>query len=180
MKQYFTLCISLLGSTFAFAPPETSLTNHQATGSNNRKTTLDLLPGQGNQLVAAYNAGVAFQKSNQQHQKGLASLLRNFMKRMISLPFVFHRQRLAGWADGFPSVSQSHDHENAVYYPLVGFKFVPSPHDGHVIALSTTSHVACRIHTSNQDEEEVFGWYKPAYCPLDITAQDISRQPERN
>lgn len=188
MSKYAALLVALFGSALSFAPEsDVSFrrrnTHHHQNFLSRERTSLDLLPGQGNQLAAAVNAGIALKKKPIRRHQGTLTSIRNVFKQIISLHSLFRSRRKeskapnATWSDGFPSVSAAHDHDDAVFYPLIGFEYVSS-NDGEVAVFATTSRAACRIHTAKQDEEEIVGWFTSKYCPLDIDAEDFCQQPK--
>ncbi len=131
-------------------------------------TTLNLLPSQGNQLVAAYNAisvekeapetasikvdkSVADDETNEENKK-------NFLTRVFHLPSIKH-----------PGQNKEDD---VVYYPMVGFRFF----EGIDSVFPTTSHVSCIMPTKSQKEEVVYGWFSSS-CKLDVFSEDVCRNP---
>eukprot|EP00526_Cylindrotheca_closterium_P023951 CAMPEP_0113638738 /NCGR_PEP_ID=MMETSP0017_2-20120614/20306_1 /TAXON_ID=2856 /ORGANISM="Cylindrotheca closterium" /LENGTH=196 /DNA_ID=CAMNT_0000549885 /DNA_START=190 /DNA_END=780 /DNA_ORIENTATION=+ /assembly_acc=CAM_ASM_000147 len=137
-------------------------------------TALHLKSGQGNQLVAAYNAAAAATehetiekvatvvekpKSKRKEEAPANPEARSFAARLFSLDFHTHKD----------------DKEDVVYYPLVGFKLVH--HEGRVIPLPTKDHTSCRLVSSTRAaQEEVYGWFSPT-CTLDLYAEDICHEP---
>ena len=162
MKQYSKyaalLALSSLTTTDAFAVGPTP--------QPRASSALSLIPGQGNQLVAAYNAASCHEKGDvatapvEEETDSSASHSRSFVSRVFSLP---------------AAVISRHPHshkettDDVVLYPIVGFQFF---HDanGDCIPLPTTSHAACRIRRPSQ-EEELVGWFSPA-CNLDMFTED--------
>jgi hypothetical protein len=158
--------------------------------SARQQTSLNLLPCQGNQLKAAYNAGTC--KSDEttatgtqevvveEQNRGPAAAARSFASRLFSLPSSVIKRYPNHEAEEIPegfSVWRRKEkkQDDVVLYPVIGFHFVQS--DGRFIALPTVSHASCPIHR-NQDED-VFGWYSPA-CKLDHFAEDPCHKPEMN
>lgn len=129
-------------------------------------SSLNLVPDQANQLVAAYNAATSTSATavtapikldkdvEEQHHKGAIAAAKSFLTR------VFHK----------PSVE--HPHHDVVYYPMVGFRFFEGIDD----VFPTTSHVSCTMPTKAQKEEEVFGWFSPS-CGLDMFSDDVCHNP---
>jgi hypothetical protein len=190
-------------------------------------TNLFLLPGQGKQLEAAFNAassradsnggsskaptggGEQQQQQQQQqqepsnsssHWRALSSS-RSFVTRLFHLPSnnIKHPHPVSeglkdtnsdnrsSGAPTFPTFfvpqqqqqqkksSSSSAEDNGVLYPVVGFTFCNTKNDG-CIALPTTSNASCRLQTSAQRQEEVFGWYTPG-CKLDLYSEDVCHKP---
>lgn len=135
---------------------------------------LNLVPGQGNQLVAAYNAATC--KKEQEYDDDLTPAApssvtvqespRTFVKRVFHLPSV--RRHPHPKAEGLDTHSES----DVVYYPMIGFTFCRN--GDRVIALPTKSNVSCRLTPSR--EQEVYGWFSPV-CKLDLYSDDPCRNP---
>lgn len=148
--------------------------------SNSRKsfsTSLHLVPGQGNQLVAAYTAATC-QKEKENNENGFDDAAIQLVTEVGEEPSSAAARSIASRIFSLPSTlinrkNSKNCQEDIVLYPLVGFKLV---HYGEkVIALPTKSHVACRLPVSEKDEA-VYGWYSPS-CSLDLYAEDISEDP---
>jgi hypothetical protein len=168
MKKTALTLACLIGSASGFA----CLPSREA--SSSCCSALNLLPGQGNELVAAYNAAT-FQENEQEEDQAVPVTLemdhpkddrasaaaRSFASRLFSLPSTLIKR------------SQNYD---VVLYPMVGFKFVH--HEDKFIALPTKSHMSCRLPSARNDEE-VYGFFSPA-CSLDLYATDISQDPKNN
>jgi hypothetical protein len=132
---------------------------------------LNLMPGQGSQLVAAYNAASCQKEQGKSqidikvrtdvtdHEEQALNAARSFASRLFSVP---------------SALISGRQQDDIVLYPLVGFKLVH--YDDQVIVLPTKSHVACRLPSSKMDEEGVVGWFSPA-CSLNLYAEDISEDP---
>ena len=145
-----------------------------STATTTTASQLGLVPDQGNQLVAAYNAicteqermkkngnaapvasGIKVDKAvDGQQSRGPIGVSKDFLAKVFHLPSVMH-----------PA-------EDVVYYPMVGFRFF----EGIDTVLPTTSHNCCVIPTKSQKEEEVFGWFSPS-CQLDLFSEDICQNP---
>jgi hypothetical protein len=144
MSQYskyaFLITAMLLGAE-AFVAPQCS---------RQRKTSLHLTPDQADQLVAASNAAfaaVGISVVPERKKKETVAAARAFVSKVFSIPSSVIKRHPHPEAEGL---------EDAVLYPVVGFKFVPV--DGEYFALPTTSHAACRI--LNNKDEELVGWFK--------------------
>ena len=160
-------------------------------------SSLQLIPGQGNQLVAAYNAATCQKKDGQGQEvdEGTGAVIQLVKPSSssaaaadvdydgLSTPA---SQSLASRIFSLPSAliggnrkksEKNSNNDDVVLYPLVGFKLV---HNGEkVIALPTKSHVACRLPVSTRKDEDVYGWYSPS-CSLNLYAEDISENPSSN
>jgi hypothetical protein len=167
-------------------------------------SALHLLPSQGKQLVAAYEAytcksqqgltPVQSPPSNSDGviQAGSSNTAKNaaiaFVSRVFHLPSHFvphredHKEHHHEWVDGLRlrdlplagRISGAGDEPDVLYYPVVGFQFVEDE-DHHYRVLPTTLSVSCRLPLTHK--EEVFGWYSQA-CPLDMFAEDPCVGPE--
>ena len=125
-------------------------------------SALNLLPSQGNQLVAAYNA-ISVENTDTAPIKvdkdvSDSSNKKNFLTRVFHLPPIKH-----------PGQKKEDD---VVYYPMVGFRFF----DGIDSVFPTTSHVSCMMPTKKQKEEEVYGWYSSS-CKLDLFSENVCENP---
>jgi hypothetical protein len=157
-----TLCCR--GSSFAFAPAAPRRTF----------TSLSLLPTQGSQLEAAYNAQ-CFQRFSEDDEdsdgdcifatatppRPIASA-RAFVSRVFSSP----SSRLHPDEESIlSSVKFDHhrndnDDDDVVLYPIVGFCLMQ---DADVVrALPTVSRPACRIAPPQERMERLYGWFSPA------------------
>jgi hypothetical protein len=186
------LLLSLFRTCNAFAPAAQgtlasihTLSQRSYTGPTSTSTTtsLDLIPRQGNQLVAAFNAGTTTTTttntttSSAQRKQEIATT--PFLQRLL-IQIHFQQRPRYGWSDGFPFSSTSpytKKNGKALYYPLVGFQFISSP-EGKTCTLPTTSNASCRIHsTSAEREEDFYGCFTTSFCPLNWAAYDICREP---
>eukprot|EP00537_Pseudo-nitzschia_pungens_P006090 CAMPEP_0172365584 /NCGR_PEP_ID=MMETSP1060-20121228/10524_1 /TAXON_ID=37318 /ORGANISM="Pseudo-nitzschia pungens, Strain cf. cingulata" /LENGTH=185 /DNA_ID=CAMNT_0013088947 /DNA_START=98 /DNA_END=655 /DNA_ORIENTATION=- len=166
--------VLLLGQGEAFTPQ-----SHSA--SMKRSSALHLLPDQGNQLIAAYNALSEAQRKEIKATKAPIEVSReirvvgeaspkgkwrtttiaaskNLLSKIFQGPSVLH-----------PLERKS---EDICYYPMVGFRFV----EGVDNALPTKSSASCVVPTRNQREEEVFGWFSSS-CKLDVFSEDVCVNP---
>ena len=137
-------------------------------------TKLNLLPSQGCQLAAAWNAAnpdedgfrrrrndendghndnktgerlagdvAGVGDSTKTPSSGPKRTARDLVAHLFSLPSaILH-----------PSEEEA---EDAVFFPIVGFKFFPD----HKRAVPTAVSASCRIH--RYANEEVYGWFSPA------------------
>jgi hypothetical protein len=169
LTKYATIASLLFLEANAFTVPQAS--------RQERSTSLNLLPGQGNLLKASYIAAT-FGKHEEEDMDqpkalvtgrriapGLIAAARSCVSRALSLTM----RRLQTIEKEFKKNQQQDD---VVLYPIVGFHFVQN--HGQSIALPTTSHPACSI-LRNRDEE-VSGWFSPA-CMLDLFAEDPCHEP---
>jgi hypothetical protein len=164
-------------------------------------SSLKLVPGQGNQLVAAYNAKnykdvtLPEDDNDDADDEGFVSPPtaidvepiaaavvaappnnRNFVRRAFNLPSNMIRRHPHPKAElidtsAAPIIGNAAD--DVVLYPLVGFTFCRN--GDRVVALPTTNHVSCRLPISRK--EEVYGWFSPV-CKLDMYSEDPCRAPE--
>lgn len=149
------LCM-LASQAEAFAPPSMPL---------HSKTSLNLLPSQGNHLVAAYNAACVekVQTSDEAPSAditvvksvGAISASKNFMARVFNMPAVKHPGK-----------------QDVVYYPMIGFRFF----EGIDTVFPTSCNASCMMPTRGQQEEEVYGWFSSS-CKLDLFSEDVCLNP---
>jgi len=136
----------------------------------NTASSLNLVPAQGNQLVAAYNAiceeksaaslkeaPIQLDNNVDGNNKGAIAASRKFLTRIFHMPSIKH-----------PGQKQ-HD---VSYYPMLGFRFFK----GTSTVLPTTSNVSCTLPTHSQKEEEVYGWFSSS-CKLDLFSEEICHNP---
>lgn len=199
MKQQAALigilsCAALLaGEGEAFtASPSLRQTTISTTSS------LNLVPDQGKQLVAAYNARCSSSETSSQSQESAAAAAvapiqvenddvdvdghehvdesshwRAIAASKSFLTRVFHKPS-GNHPDSFHQQNkQERKHEDVVYYPMVGFRFF----EGIDNVFPTTSHVSCAIPTKRQKEEEVYGWFSSQSCKLDLLSEDVCYNP---
>mmetsp|Transcript_830 Transcript_830/g.1732 ORF Transcript_830/g.1732 Transcript_830/m.1732 type:complete len:183 (-) Transcript_830:415-963(-) len=157
--------LNLAGQSEAFTAPPSLPQSHVL------PSQLGLVPDQGNQLVAAFNAittdhknqdsnaapvatGIKVDMAVDEQQKGSLGVAKNFLAMVFNLPTVRH-----------PA-------EDVVYYPMVGFRFF----EGIDTVFPTVSHNCCVMPTQSQKEEEVFGWFSSS-CQLDLFSENICQNP---
>jgi len=135
-------------------------------------SSLNLVPDQGNQLVAAYNANCLLEQQEQASapaliqvdtnvevpHRGAIAASKSFLTRIFHMPSILH-----------PGEKKN---EDVVYYPMVGFRFFK----GIDNVFPTTWHVSCDIPTKEQKEEEVYGWFSSS-CKLNLFSEDVCRNP---
>jgi hypothetical protein len=228
MKQQAASFAALLlltlcgGGGHAFSPHHQSKQSHPVASSVS-KSALSLIPGQGGQLVAAFNVAsfkrevgpVSVDKkksvddsrasegppsSSSSHWRALASS-RSFVARLFHIPSGVIRSHPHPDAEWVRPSTQHHHHpsstfphnflpqnhrqhrqeraDTVLYYPVVGFRFVPTVDGGRSMVLPTTSHAACRLRPLHERSEEVVGWYSPA-CKLDLYSEDPCHEPITN
>lgn len=135
----------------------------------NTVSSLNLVPEQGGQLVAAYNAiceeknrdsskaaRIQLEKNVDGNNVGAIAASRKFLTR------IFH----------MPSMKHPGQKQDLVYYPMVGFRFF----EGTSTVFPTTSNVSCTLPTNSQKEEEVYGWFSSS-CKLDLFSDEICHNP---
>lgn len=137
-------------------------------------TELNLVPGQGNQLVAAYNAATCKKDDEEDDDSTPVAVTiqespRTFVNKVFHLPSV--RRHPYPKAEGLDT---HHGESDVVYYPMIGFTFCRN--GDRVIALPTKSNVSCRLPCR---DEEVYGWFSPV-CKLDLYSDDPCRNPNDN
>lgn len=182
--------VLLVGNSEAF----TTLSSTTQRMSQTSSSSLNLLPDQGNQLVAAYNAFSETQRKESKAAKSKAgaadtaaaasigivkedwkastiAVSKNILSRIMQGPSVLHPLERGSSNNG-----NSYDNENpnndVCYYPMVGFRYIA----GVDTALPTKSTAACAMPTKSQKEEEVFGWFSSS-CKLDLFSEDVCHNP---
>lgn len=190
---YYASALPLLAFSGLLLEPSAAFVSSSTRGQQLVK--LNLVPGQGNQLVAAYNAATCKKTELEDDENdtdavpqaavtitvndpvGVAQdTPRNFVKRAFSLPS--HKKHPHPKAEGLESTSSDspsfpmETSKDVVYFPLVGFTFCRS--GDRVIPLPTQSNVSCRLRTNRK--EELYGWFSPV-CKLDLYAEDPCRAP---
>lgn len=194
-KHYATL-IALFG---LLEPGASFISTSNLQDTRRSLDPLHLVPGQGNQLVAAYNAAMSRKAPSSAvdyDEEGLAVPdSRNFVQRVFSLPSSMIKRHPHPSAEGLDGSavsantranatenknvmtkmsSQNQKKEDVVYYPVTGFTFVKNGEN--VVALPTKSNVSCRLPPSTKNQE-VYGWFSPA-CKLDLYAEDPCHAPD--
>lgn len=155
-------------SSSALSPVAT----HHSRRSTTTTTSLNLLPTQGSQLVAACNAAYCPSEDTPATSASTAAAstvtpaaARAFVARVFSLPSSMIRRHPLPKMEGLPADTETT--KDVTYFPVVGFQYVrDAPH--HCTALPTVSNPSCRLPTAHQNSEPVFGWFTAA-CPLDLT-----------
>lgn len=189
----------------AFVLPSTSSSSSTVTTSSSSATAtatatatcLNLVPGQGGQLVAAYNAARIKEEAKtaaaadataiayEETEDGIVvvpAAHRNLIRRAFSLPSSMIKRHPHPKEEGLESTTtnedetkqqqQHHKAEDIVYYPVVGFTFCKN--GDRVVALPTKSNVSCRL--SSTHKEDVYGWFSPV-CKLDLYSEDPCHAP---
>jgi len=189
MRRDF-LCASALVACYGTLPTAAfipSSSSSMSNGVNSRHkqiqrtwSGLNLVPEQGNQLVAAYTAALSKYQENHEDEDILeefdntdvGSTNRNFLQRVFSLPSASKKVKVMAPTTttiitSRPSSSSSCDDPNQeiLLFPLVGFTFCR--HGNQVVPLPTQSNLACRLPPSK--EGDVYGWYSPV-CKLNMYA----------
>jgi len=215
-------CHLWLGESLSFHPQPLTTSTIASRSPRPSSSRLEMLPGQGNQLAAAYNAATCEkeeveygrmvprrqeeeevqeqekEQDNTSHWRAVASS-KSFLTRVFHKPAVADNQKNTNTNDDdqqqqqqrqkprftFPFTNflrnlNQHHHEveeakaaaSAVYYPIVGFKFVKGCED----ALPTTSHASIPMPTTSQKKQDVYGWYSTA-CKLDLYSEDVCHDP---
>jgi hypothetical protein len=137
---------------------------------------LHLLPGQGNQLVAAFTAAcqettdenhsvqITINKDKKHQPK--EECHRSILSRIFSLPSNLIKKHPHPAAEGLEG--------DVVLYPMLGRTFFMTS-DGECMSFPTKSAAACSI-VKNKDEQ-VYGFFSPS-CQLDPFSEDICHGPE--
>ena len=130
-------------------------------------TRLQLVPEQGKQLVAAFEAESASPHHHvlntaDERPIGLVAKSSAFVSRIFSIPGAIMGRHPAAE----PALVEFEPTDDVVLYPIVGFQFVKKGQQ----VLPTTTNVSCRLATRAPDEE-VYGWYTTA-CRLDSIYSD--------
>jgi len=144
--------------------------------SDTRSTThLHLVPEQGQQLVAAFEAssihndededGIQVKRSAEAKSSLLMAKPKGFVSRIFSIPGAIMGRHPAAAPALVDLPREEKSGDDVVLYPIVGFQFVR----GGQHALPTTTNASCRI--SKQPDEEVYGWFTKA-CSLDSIYSD--------
>jgi hypothetical protein len=122
-------------------------------------SALNLIPEQGVQLVAAWEAA-STHLHDEHHQVTAAHAARTFAAHLFSLPATLLHPH-----------PQEQIEKDVTYYPIVGFQFVadsPKP-------LPTMRRgIACRIPNTS---EEVYGWFAPACRLSHPDSDDYGKEP---
>eukprot|EP00429_Kryptoperidinium_foliaceum_P009913 CAMPEP_0176004070 /NCGR_PEP_ID=MMETSP0120_2-20121206/1501_1 /TAXON_ID=160619 /ORGANISM="Kryptoperidinium foliaceum, Strain CCMP 1326" /LENGTH=165 /DNA_ID=CAMNT_0017336735 /DNA_START=111 /DNA_END=606 /DNA_ORIENTATION=- len=161
MKNQLTIWMALFGSSMAFCP--SSSTTHQ----QQQKMALHLVPGQGNQLAAAFSAACSKGKHEDDFRKPVATEVPdasattdkenpalNFMQRAFHFPNVIRRQPVHP-KDQLMIEQKFERNKDVVLFPLVGFTFCKN--GDRVVPLPTKSNVCCRL-PARLEQEELYGW----------------------
>ena len=132
---------------FALAASSSEAFTASPSRTTSSSTQLNLVPAQGKQLVAAFEAGVEHQKhpgTEEEKPIGViakpASAAKAFVSRIFSIPgAVMGRHPAAEPAlVELPTVATEGDNDDVVLYPIVGFQFV----NGGQQVLPTTTNAA--------------------------------------
>ena len=127
-------------------------------------TALNLVPEQGCQLKAAWEAAATHLQDEPHHPHVTpAAAARNFAARVFSLPSTFlhpHPQEAVG---------------DVVYYPVVGFHYtLQSTKPLPTTAFPTAS--SCRIPSPS---EALYGWFSPACLLSHPDSDDYLQEPKK-
>lgn len=129
-------------------------------------SSLQLLPDQADQLVAAYNAlkeddkkTIQVHKEEDAEQNWGASTIaasKSLLTRVFHLDSVLHPLERK---------------EDVCYYPMVGFRFIEGQ------SIPTKPSVCCAMPTKSQREEELYGFFTSPENSLDLFSQEICFNP---
>ena len=133
----------------------------QSNSASTTSSSLNLLPSQGNQLVAHCNAKEVVSEAGAVPIK---------VDKDMDDDDTTHKKSLLNRIFHLPSIK--HPNDDVVYYPMVGFRFFK----GIESVFPTTSHVSCTMPTKSQKEEKVYGWFSSS-CKLDVFSDDVCQNP---
>ena len=185
----------------AFAVPRFAQLQTAGSTKTTTTTSLQLLPGQGKQLVAAFAASTAKHRKGDEKQKTVQSTVaiqdsattaaakhlsnaRTFVSRVFSLPSSMIKRhphpKIEGWADDMQQEYKrngevSEKNTDVVLYPIVGFRFFKYGTKGSYRVLPTKGNAACRIR--NAKSEILQGWFSPA-CRLNMYTDNPCDKPD--
>jgi hypothetical protein len=168
--MYCVLQLANNGEAFT-TPPSSSLSQPKMA----LDSSLNLVPDQANQLVAAFNANCAEKQALaaaspiqvdknvdddgfNSHRQGPIAASKSFLTRVFHMPSSKH-----------PGHQRK---EDVVYFPMFGFRFF----EGIDTVFPTTTHNSCAMPTKSQKEEEVYGWFSSS-CKLDLFSEDVCKNP---
>lgn len=111
-------------------------------------SALHLVPAQGKQLAAAFEAAATHlhDEPKVEEKHDAVADARNFVARVFSLPSTL--------------LHPKEQDEEALYYPIVGFQFVTE--SCKALPPTAPGAASCRIPSTKED---VYGWWSAA-CPL--------------
>lgn len=179
---------------------------HQVSHQVSSATALHLLPNQGNQLIAAFNAAY-FKKEQVQQEEDVinkqeienavsnleapkTSAARAFVSRVFSLPSTMIRRHPHPKAEGFqnmlkktaPTISLATSGSKASEKKKVE-DVVYYPVVGFQFVKASPERTVALPTTSNaacrlrrNQNEDVYGWFTPA-CKLDMFSEDLCHEP---
>jgi hypothetical protein len=160
-QQVSLLLISALCGASAFSPSVHS--------DRRSSSALSLLPTQGSQLEAAFNAACVEDDDVVEctyptaPTKPKLAAARNFAARIFHLPSSLLHPKESSSVLGNIHYESHQDKDDVVLYPIVGFRLFQDDHEHVVRAFPTTSHPACSLPLAQP--EQVYGWFSAA-CPL--------------
>jgi hypothetical protein len=149
------LALSLASTTNAFA------TTTQRPAVQRHASSLNLLPDQASDLVAASLAAYSArdEAAPASQNKHTVTAARALAFRVFSLPSSLIKRHPHPKSEGLPaSTTNTSETKDYVLYPVIGFRYVRDSPD-HCTALPTVSSVAsCRLPSNN---EPLYGWFHP-------------------
>jgi hypothetical protein len=195
MRQTTTTAFVIL-SCLLFSGEQSDAFQQQKLVDRHHRTALQLLPEQGNQLAAAYNAALDHkepviedeEQDNASHWRAIATS-KSFLNRLFHKPSAtkldndttattqeennHSKFQLGTFLHNLSHPNLHNKAKDEIYlYPVIGFQFVEGCQD----ALPTLSHASIRMPTKGQKEEDVVGWYT-ACCKLDLYSDDVCHSP---
>eukprot|EP00525_Craspedostauros_australis_P005999 CAMPEP_0198109322 /NCGR_PEP_ID=MMETSP1442-20131203/1344_1 /TAXON_ID= /ORGANISM="Craspedostauros australis, Strain CCMP3328" /LENGTH=189 /DNA_ID=CAMNT_0043764919 /DNA_START=147 /DNA_END=716 /DNA_ORIENTATION=+ len=174
------VALATIEQTVAFTPQHASIHRQQ----QKSMTQHNLLPGQGAQLEAAFNAAALKQEQIRESfeldsARTIEAAITASAEAMTAdlEPRVTSARAFASKLFSLPSARRQDKHnpllhEDVVLYPVVGFQMVWDEQK-HLRVLPTTANVACTLPPFN---EELYGWFSPA-CHLNQYQEDICQCP---
>eukprot|EP00536_Pseudo-nitzschia_multiseries_P003104 jgi/Psemu1/284196/fgenesh1_pg.44_\ len=194
----FLSAVLLSGPTEAFTTHvHTHLSNTHQHQHLQQSSALRLLPDQGNQLVAAYNAlsesqlketkatttAAATNSSNKAPievskdirvvaDEAEAAPRSKWRESTIAASKSLLSKIFQGPAVLHPLELKFGRPEDVCYYPMVGFRYI----EGVDTVLPTKASASCSMPTRSQREEELFGWFSSS-CKLDLFSDDVCVNP---
>lgn len=131
-------------------------------------TELGLVPSQGCQLAAAWNAAHPKESDDSSKATSGPSVKAKQKQQQSPRDFVAHVFSLPSTL--LHPLSHAEDVQDVVMFPIVGFKILPE----FSRALPTSPSASCRIPPGN---EEVYGWYSEACILQPFDADEYCLDP---
>jgi hypothetical protein len=204
MRQTTTAAFVILSCLLFSGEQSDAFQQQKLVDRHHRTTALQLLPEQGNQLAAAYNAALDHkepvvseedeqEQDNTSHWRAIATS-KSFLNRLFHKPSATnHPNKLDN--DATEATQEENNHSRFQLGTFLHNLSHPNLHnkakdeiylypiigfqfvEGCQDALPTLSHASIRMPTKTQKEEEVVGWYTKC-CKLDLYSDDVCHSPE--